>query len=173
MIINFEKQKQKKEINDFNKHGTIPQSMLAGDVNGFVSHSTGMYSICLLVLEQTYALETLYSNLLTTRPTFKYLYAMQQYRKGMNPLDALHQEIQRVLFASVSKRNKYQTWILNETLLRVDEILNALNTDIADINHYFERYKSTPKIEKKELQELLSKLLMQHTSFANIKNSHT
>lgn len=172
MIINFAEEKQKREIDNFYKHGTVPESMFAGQLNSAVSNSTGVYASYLLVLEQEEALNDLYSILETHSSKFKYLYTMSKYKKGISAVDALYQEYQLALFLPTEDRTPHHSWIISEVNNRVDEILIAIDSDISSISQFLAKYKAIASSNKKELKTLLYKLTNQHTALIGIKNMH-
>lgn len=72
---------------------------------------------------------TLVTNLRTKNAKYKFPTVMSGYRKDINPVDALYQNLQEALFC-FDKNNKFYVWIIS--LFRNEEWLDNL---LADLHH--------------------------------------
>lgn len=144
MIINFEAERIRRQFKEFNKTGEIPEAMYACQSTSFSNdyHGNSYYARMLLVLEARDAHNKVKHGLLTTSSRFKLPYTLSKYRKGINPIIALYEELQRALF---SNTNMFDDWIIQYSHDNKLDILRAINCDILSINEYESKYHTIPK----------------------------
>ena len=93
----------------------------------------------------------LVGSLQTNSFIFKYPYTLSHYRRGINPITALYEELQAALFKE--NKSKFDVWIIELCRENKDKIIYALECDCISIINYFNKYKPN----NRSLSELLFK----------------
>jgi len=90
---------------------------------------------------------------------FKYPYTLANYRRGINPVCALYEELQASLYRQ--DKTKFDDWLIDLCTKHKDDIIAALVYDCAAIN----RFLLENSTKKPLLQGLLAKFKSYLTFF--------
>lgn len=103
-----------------------------------------------------FELEKLMNSFSTESSKFMFPTVLIKYRKGMNPVKALYNEVQRVLF-QYSKHNKEHVWIVSlfDDQQWFNSLISALDIDIEKIHEFQKKWKKYNNNEIKETVHFL------------------
>jgi len=85
---------------------------------------------------------------------FQLPYTLSRYKKGINPVTALYEELQKAQFTT--NKNKFDKWIIQFCTEHADNIIHAIKNDIIAINNYVQKYKKAENLPF--LEKLVNKL---------------
>ena len=138
MVISFEKEKLKYQFKKFIKTGKVPEAVYAGEI-ACTDSSSAWWANILFVLEADTQYKKITQNLATFSIDFKLLYTLSRYRRGVNPVAALYEELQNSLLKD--NKNKFDKWLFKFCDEHYDKIMNAIEHDIKSIKGYLDTYE--------------------------------
>lgn len=139
MVVDFNDARLKHQFKRFRETGEIPEYIYAGGIPGN-SGQLYLWASTLCITEARSEYSHLIGIFSTLSSKFCLPYTLSKYRKGINPITALFQELQSALFKDSKSRNKFEEWIILFCKEHCAEIIVALINDIELINQYIKKY---------------------------------
>lgn len=142
IIISFEEAKIKRELKKIHRTNLL-HKLVNSSKNAYASSLKEINTIIKYVYRKeyqqdfTYEYNSLLENLETKQAKFKFPTILSGYRKDMNPIDALYQNLQEALF-KYDKDNPICVWIIElfKDEQWLDDLIYAIRKDYTDINNF-------------------------------------